>query len=389
MIAKYLLKQHAGSPCIPLVKTGEKVERGGLIAEPNGLGANIHASITGAVMEVTDTFILIEGNGKHKSGFVPIKETTDKLEAMKEAGVVGAGGAGFPAYVKYGVKLGGGTIICNCAECEPLLRHNIILAEQEPETIVNGIRHAMEISGASKGMIAIKVKNIKAIKALSKELRQAPDIGIKILPDIYPSGDERVIVREILGHELSPGALPLAVDAIVSNVETIKNITYAIERRKPVIDKDLTVGGRVRGGQRVFLNVPCGTFVKEYINKAGGYAQPHGEIILGGPFTGQHGEEDSPVTKMLGGIIAAMPFPSFPRKFGVIACECGAQEPRLRQIVEGMGGTVAIVRECKRMLELDGRFRCEKPGVCPGQAGSVLELKRGGAEMILAGTCGD
>lgn len=389
MIAKFLLKQHAGSPCVPMVKEGDEVQRGQLIAEPEGLGANIHASITGVVKEATDTYLLVEGNGGDSSGFIPIKKTTDKLEAIREAGVIGAGGAGFPAHVKYGINLDGGTIICNCAECEPLLRHNIAFIEREPETVVKGIRHAMDITGAKKGFIAIKVKNIKAIKALSKELSLTPDISIKILPDIYPSGDERVIVREILGHELPVGALPSTVNAIISNVETIKNITYAIEKRKPVIDKDLTVTGRVRGGSEVFLDVPCGTLVKEYVDKAGGYIEPHGEIILGGPFTGQRGAEDSPVTKMLGGVIVAMPFPALRKKFGILACECGAQEPRLRQIVEEMGGIVTAERKCKRMKDLNGRFRCEKPGICPGQAETVLELKKSGAEMILTGTCGD
>jgi len=84
-----------------------------------------------------------------------------------------------------------------------------------------------------------------------------------------------------------------------------------------------------------------------------------------------------------------MPFPRFPKKFGILSCECGTREPRLRQIVEGMGGTVVAEMKCKRMVDLGGRFRCEKPGVCPGQAESVLELRKSGAEMLLIGTCGD
>jgi len=127
MLAKYLLTQHVGDPCKPLVRTGDKVKRGMLIAEPGDLGANIHASINGVVKEVSDTYILIEGVGEQSPGFIPIKKTADMFEAIKEAGVVGAGGAGFPAHVKYGFELNGGTIICNCAECEPLLMHNIAL----------------------------------------------------------------------------------------------------------------------------------------------------------------------------------------------------------------------------------------------------------------------
>lgn len=389
MIAKILLKQHVGGPCAPIVQVGDEIQRGQRLAEPAGLGANIHSSITGKVTEITDAYILLEGDDNQSSDFLPIKETESHLEAIKEAGIIGAGGAGFPTHIKYGTKLPGGTIICNAAECEPVLLHNIRLLEETPEIVIKGLRYAMEITEAEKGVIAIKVKNIKAIKSISKVIDGDPNLAIKILPDMYPAGDERVIVREIMGEELPIGALPSTVNCTVSNVETLKNVALAIDERKPVIDKDLTVVGRVVDHAQVYLNVPCGTFVKEYIDKAGGYVEPHGEIILGGPFTGQRGAEDSPVTKMLGGIIVAMPFPEFPKKFGILACECGAQEARLTQIVESMGGTVVAEQKCKRMKEKDGRFRCEKPGVCPGQAETVIKLKKAGAEAIVTGTCSD
>ena len=386
-----LLRQHVGAPCTPIVKAGDEVKRGQLVAIPAGLGANIHSSVSGAVEEINNAAIIINAFDEQPKDFVPIKKTNDYLEAIKEAGIVGAGGAGFPAHVKFKVDIEGGYFIANAAECEPLLRHNIAVLEQDPALIIRGIKYAMEVVNAKTGYIAIKVKHLSTIRAINKELKPEDNISVKILPDMYPAGDERVIVREFLGIELKAGELPSAAKAVISNVETIKNVALAIEQRKPVIEKDLTVVGRVRNAQegKVFLNVPIGSSVKKYIDAAGSYIEPYGEIILGGPFTGKHGEETAPVMKTLGGIIVSMPFPKEVRKVGILACECGAQEERLYEIAKAMGAKVVAEKKCKRMVEVNGRWRCEKPGVCPGQASTVIDLKKAGAEVILTGTCGD
>lgn len=386
-----LLRQHVGAPCQPIVHVGDEVRRGQLIATPTGLGANIHSSVSGVVNEINESSIIINAFDEQPKDFVPIKATDDYLEAIKEAGVVGAGGAGFPAHVKFKVDLDGGYLIANAAECEPLLRHNMTVLEESPELIIRGIKYIMKMVNAKTGYIAIKVKHLKAIKALNKVLKPEDRISVKILPDMYPAGDERVIVREIVGVELKAGELPSAAKAVISNVETIKNVALAIEQRKPVIDKDLTVAGRVRNAEEgiVYLDVPIGYPVKKYIEKSGGYVEPYGEIVLGGPFTGKHGEENAPVTKTLGGIIVAMPFPKDIRKVGILACECGAQEERLREIAKAMGAEVVAEKKCKRMVEVNGRWRCEKPGACPGQAATVMDLKKAGAQVILTGTCGD
>lgn len=386
-----LLSQHVGAPCAPIVKVGEEVKRGQLIATPTGLGANIHSSVCGNIIDITDKAIIIDAFEEQNEEFLPIKETDNHLEAIKEAGIVGSGGAGFPAHVKFKIDLNGGSFIANATECEPLLAHNIQLLEDHPELIIRGMKYIMKIVNANKGFIAIKLKNKKAIDSLNKAIKPEDHIEVKILTDMYPAGDERVIIREVIGVELEPGALPSTVQAVVSNVETIKNVTNAIELGKPVIDKDLTVAGRVEGNREgiVYMNVPIGYPVKKYIDLAGGYIQPHGEIVLGGPFTGKHGEEDSPVTKTLGGIIVAMPFPNETRKVGILACECGAQEDRLKEIAAGMGAEVVAEVKCKRMVEVNGRWRCEKPGVCPGQAETIINLKKAGAEVVLVGSCGD
>jgi len=385
------LRQHVGKPCKPVVEVNDTVERGQLIAVPDGLGANIHASVSGKVCEIADGHIAILMDSVQPETYVRIPDSESHLEAIEDAGVVGAGGAGFPTHIKLKNPIPGGTVIINAAECEPILKHNMAVSSEYPERIVRGLRYAMGIVEAKEGIIAIKPHNRAAMLALGKACKGMADVHVRYLPEIYPAGDERVIIREILGVELEPGALPSVAKAVVLNVETVKNITAAIEERKPVITKDITVGGRVVDAKEgvAFTEVPIGMPVETYIQKAGGYVAPYGEIVLGGPFTGKAGSPESPVTKTLGGVLVAMPFPQEARKVGIIACECGAQEERLREIAVGMGAEVVAETQCKRMVEVGGRYRCEKPGICPGQTEKVLELKRKGAQVIITGTCED
>lgn len=391
MNVELLLRQHVGAPCNPVVNEGEEVKKGQLIAEPNGLGANIHSSVYGKITKITSESIIIDAYDDQPEEYVKLSETDDKLELIKEAGVVGAGGAGFPTHIKLNIDLDGGYMIANAAECEPDLKHNIKLVEEDPDMIVRGVKYGMELTNASKGYIAIKSKNRKAVEALEEACKDEENIEVKFLSDMYPSGDERVIIRELLGIELEPGELPSKANAVVDNVETLKNVVLAIEERKPVITKDVTVGGRVKEAidGSAILNVPIGMPVINYIEQSGGYIKPHGEIVLGGPFTGKHGEENSPVTKVLGGILVAMPFPKEKRKIGVIECECGAQLDRLEEIAEGMDGEIVTSTKCNRMVEVNGRYRCNLPGICPGQAEKVFYLKKHGAEAIIVGTCED
>lgn len=382
------VKQHVGAPCQELVKIGDKVKRGQLIAKPNGLGANIFSSVNGEVVDFDGNNITIEYAGEIDLDDYVRLSSEDPLSLIEEAGVVGAGGAGFPAHIKFKAKLEGGYVIANAAECEPLLAHNMELLMRDPEKVLRGLRYVMEITGAAKGFVAIKPKHQKEMITVAKAAKNFENIEVKFLPDMYPAGDERVIVRELLGVELPPGALPIEANAIISNIETLKNVARAIEDRMPVMTKDLTVAGRVKEG-RVFMDVPIGSAVKEYIDKCGGYLEPYGEIVLGGPFTGKHGEENSVVNKMLGGIIVAMPAMPENRKVGFIECECGAQKERLEELARQMGAQVVGSVKCKRMEEVNGRYRCSLPGTCPGQAEKVLELRKLGAEVLLVGTCED
>ena len=189
-----LLRQHVGKPCAPVVKKGDKVKKGTLIAEPTGLGANIFSSVYGTVEDVLDDRIIIKADDEQPEEFEPIKEGS-KLDMVKEAGVVGQGGAGFPTGVKLDCDLKDGYILVNASECEPGLAHNIARLEQDPEKVIRGAEYAKEISNASKVIIAIKRKHHKAIKTLDAAIADRPDVSLHLLADIYPEGEERAVVR--------------------------------------------------------------------------------------------------------------------------------------------------------------------------------------------------
>ena len=383
------LKQHVGGPCQAIVNVGDHVKRGQLVAVPAGLGANIHASLSGVVEEITEMDIVVKLDKEQTDDYVRLEKTDNYLQKIKDAGIVGVGGAGFPTGIKFSTQIPGGYLIANAAECEPILGHNVKFMEEQPEVLVRGMKYIMELTGAKEGYIAIKTKYRKALLALGKACKDEPNISIKILPNMYPAGDERVIVRETLGVILQPGQLPLEANAIISNVETIKHVVNAIEEDKPLIDKDLTVGGRVQNPS-IFLDVPIGLPISVFIERAGGYINPHGEIVRGGPFTGRPAKEDEPINKTTGGLLVAMPYPQEKEKVGILICECGAQEERLRQIADGMGAEVVSVQMCKRMKpDKNGRLRCELPGICPGQAEKVLKMKKDGAKAVITGTCQD
>ena len=218
-------------PCKPLVVEAQEV-KGKL--QNQWVGAFIHSSINGVVKMVNENEIIIEGEEDQPKEYVPIKDTDDPLEAIKEAGIVGAGGAGFPTHVKLNTKIPGGYAIINAAECEPILGHNVHYLEENAEKILRGLKIIMEITEATHGIIAIKAKHRKAIDVL-KKLIGDDNIDIKYLTDLYPSGDERVVIRELLGIELKPGQLPGEVNIVVQNVETAKNIALAVDDRKRLL----------------------------------------------------------------------------------------------------------------------------------------------------------
>lgn len=391
-IYKFPLKMHIGAPAKSIVSPGEKVARGQCIAKPDGLGAIIHTSVGGSVEAVTENEILIKADSEQDNSYMRIKKCPSVKETCYEAGIVGAGGAGFPTHVKLDTSIPDGYIIANCVECEPILGHNIAMLEQNPELMIKGIAYAMEAVKAAKGIIAIKRKNVKAIESIKSILSKFDNIELKELEDIYPMGEERAIIHQIFDKWPEPSQLPLEASCVVLNCETLCNITRAVEDGKPFIDKDVTVGGKLKNHktENIFLQIPIGTPISELINKCGGIDGEYGEILLGGPYTGKSGSlENDTVTKTLGGIIATIPFPEFTGRVGLLVCACGADEERLRDIAAKMKAEVAEVLPCKNIVNIRGTNKCMTPGKCPGQASVVLKFKKSGAERLIIANCSD
>ena len=389
---KFPLKMHVGAPSTPIVEVGQIVKRGECIANPEGCGAKIHSSITGKVSKITETEIFILAEDSQGAEYIKIKKCEKIEETAYEAGIVGAGGAGFPTHIKLKTQVPDGFVIANCVECEPALHHNIEVLEKNPQSVIKGLRYAMSATSAPKGYIAVKAKNKKAIETLKKALLGTSDIEVKELRDIYPMGEERAMIHEILGIWLNPDQLPFEAKCVVLNGETLVNLTNAIEEGKPVIDKDVTIVGKLKGGNEshVFLQVPVGTSVKHLIENAGGIDGEYGEIIIGGPYTGKSEDIDSAVvTKTSGGAIVTIPLPKYEGPLGLLVCACGADEARLRNIAGKMHSEVVGVTTCKNVIQVRGLNKCLTPGDCPGQAEGILKLKKQGAKRVLVSNCSD
>ena len=248
----------------------------------------------------------------------------------------------------------------------------------------------MEMVHVSKGIIGIKGIHTEAIQSLKKNISD-DRVSIFELENIYPMGEERALIRETLRILLSPEQLPLAASAIVINAETLLRIYEAVELKKPLIDKDMTVAGKLKedGSIHILKDIPIGMKVSDVLDKVGGIGPEYGELIMGGPFTGKRTYMDSPVVKTTGGIIAAEEFLPAPDKIGLLVCACGANKERLMEQAVSMGAEVVGVEYCKQAKEVKASRKCENPGRCPGQVQKVMNLKKAGAKAVLISNCTD
>ena len=229
-----------------------------------------------------------------------MKNTSDSLvEKVWKAGVVGAGGAGFPTWKKIDAKVK--TVIVNGAECEPLLRNDQQLMAVQAQEIVRGLRLVMNSTGAKRGIIALKKKYTAAIASLQAEIKEYRELSLHLMESIYPAGDEFVIVYEVTGKVIPPGEIPLKLGILVSNVETFLNISRA-ERGEPVISRHLTVTGAVQ--RPVTLKLPIGTPLQAAVDLAGGPTVDDWVIVTGGPMMGEVVDNlNLPITKTTSAII--------------------------------------------------------------------------------------
>jgi Na+-translocating ferredoxin:NAD+ oxidoreductase RnfC subunit len=220
------------------------------------------------------------------------------VEQVRDAGVVGAGGAGFPTHVKLQGRAE--VVVANGAECEPLLHKDGILLEHEAARIVEGLQQTMRAVGASRGWVALKRKNVVAVDAVRAAVRGS-DIGVFLLGDFYPAGDEFVLVHEVTGRLIPAGGLPLHVGCLVQNVETLVNIAKAASGQ-PVTEKVITVAGAV--GEPTTMVVPLGTMLGACLEAAGGSMVSDPVLFVSGVMMGEVSTSlDTPVTKTTSGVV--------------------------------------------------------------------------------------
>lgn len=329
------MQQHIGAPCQPIVKAGESVKVGQKIGEAQGfVSAPVHSSVSGTVKAVKDVpiatgseamAIIIESDGKNEiDPSVQPKDDIKNLEPkeiiniIKDAGIVGMGGATFPTHVKLSPppdkKLD--TIILNGAECEPYLTADHRLMLEFPDEIVYGLKAMMKAVGVEKGYIGIENNKPDAIEAMLKAVEKESNIKVVALQTKYPQGGEKQLIYAVTKKEVPSGGLPMDIGVVVSNVATAQQIAKTIKTGMPLIDRIATITGKAIKNPKNLL-VKVGTPIKELIEQCGGYAVTPGKIILGGPMMGnaQHTDE-VPAVKGTSGVLvfdkegAELPIPS-------------------------------------------------------------------------------
>lgn len=315
------LSQHIGAPCDALVKVGDEVKVGQKIGESKAfVSAPVHSSVSGKVKKITPmqsgtnkvTCIVIESDGLntvHESvqpkGDIESLSGKEILGIIKEAGIVGMGGATFPTHVKLSPPPDAeiDTIILNGAECEPYLTADHRLMLEDPESIVYGLKAMMKVVNVKKAYIGIENNKPDAIEMMKKVCANESAIEVVGLETKYPQGAEKQLIYACTKREVPSGGLPMAAGAIVNNVGTAAAISVAIKTGMPLIERIATITGKGITNPKNLL-IKVGTSVKEIIEQCGGYKGTPGKLIMGGPMMGMAQFTDEiPATKGTSGVL--------------------------------------------------------------------------------------
>ena len=314
------LSQHIGAPCEPLVEVGETVKKGQKIADSEAfVSAPVYASISGKVRAIEHhlTFtgaklpsIVIEREEEEEEEElrleVPSEPTPEDIKKIvREAGLVGLGGAAFPTHVKLSPPPDKpvDAVIINGCECEPFLNNDFRLMIEKSDELLDGLRLIMLTLSAKQGYIGIETNKPEAIKLLSEKVRGESDIEVVPLETKYPQGSEKHLIKAILGREVPSGGLPFEVGAYVQNVQTTIAISEAVRKGKVLTEKIITISGQgIKNPSN--LRVRLGTLAEELISHCGGFSGEPGKVIFGGPMTGFAQDSlEVPVVKGTSGIV--------------------------------------------------------------------------------------
>ena len=307
------MSQHLGAPCQPLVSVGDPVLRGQTIGDVEALvSAPVHSPATGFVTSISETLtpagtrsVAVEIEPTHPQDleqYLELEISDDPRQTARASGMVGLGGAAFPSHVKLTPPKDTAidTLILNGCECEPYLTCDERLMIEHPASVVAGARLIRDAVGAKRVVIGIEDNKPEAIA----RIRQAAEKEIEViaLPTKYPQGAEKMLISAVLGKEVEHGKLPASAGSLVSNVATAAAFADAVERRRPLMERVITVTGAVKrpGNYLVLL----GTLVSDLIEAAGGLEADADRVIAGGPMTGfALGSLDVPVVKGTSGIV--------------------------------------------------------------------------------------
>ena len=297
------MSQHIGAPCQPLVKKGDIVTVGQKIGDNQGLCVPVHASVSGTVKAVemrphtSGTMMMsVVIQNDHQQTLCPdIKpRTAEEVKALspeqligiiREAGIVGMGGATFPTHVKLSGAIGKvDTVIVNAGECEPYITADDRLCREMPEKLISGLMIIMQILGLNHAHIGIEDNKPEAIEALRRELDPAGGIYLEVLPAMYPQGAEKQLIQAVTGREVPSGGLPAAVGCAVFNAATCKAIHDAVYEGMPLVKRIVTVSGDICMEPKNLL-VPIGTSFNELMEAVGHSEHPY-KVLSGGPMMG-------------------------------------------------------------------------------------------------------
>ncbi|MCM8758089.1 MAG: electron transport complex subunit RsxC [Candidatus Omnitrophica bacterium] len=316
------LIQHTGKPTLPLVKAGDYVFLGQKIADIEAnITAPVHSSVSGKIKAIQTyhhptlggaTAIVVENDGQDKTERLPLKEeevknlTSKELRLkIREAGIVGLGGAGFPTYVKLNPPKPVDTLIVNGAECEPYLTGDFRLMLEKTGQIIKGIELIARCLEVKNIYIAIEDNKPEAIRAFEKELKSSPITHYKlhILKSYYPQGGEKQLIKNILKKEVPSGGLPFDVGVVVHNVATCFAIYEAVYLNKPLYERVITVSGSCLTNPKNIL-ARIGTPIRDLIDFCGPLKERPRKIVLGGPMMGVAQYTDEvPLIKTTTGVI--------------------------------------------------------------------------------------
>ena len=318
----YPLSQHIGAPANPVVKKGDRVLKGQMIAEAGGfVSAPVYASVSGTVKGLEQRFspagtktecIVIENDGEYEEAEYGEKKSLEEmsreeiLEKIGNAGIVGMGGAGFPTRVKLSPKEPEKIeyIIANCAECEPYITADYRRMLENTQELVDGMRIVLSLFPNAKGIFAVEDNKKDCIAKLNEVVANEPRMDVKALMTKYPQGAERQLIYAVTKRAINSSMLPADAGCIVDNVETLIGIHNAVTENRPLMERVVTVSGDDITAPANF-KVLLGTSHQELIDAAGGFIEPPQKLISGGPMMGfAMVSADAPVTKTSSSILA-------------------------------------------------------------------------------------